>query len=93
MKARDVRFSLGHVLGAWVFVTPVLYPLNVGPNYEGLLSMNPMAAPVNAFKFGLLGIADVNLRDIGIAALITALTFVSGLWYFGRAEADAADKV
>ena len=91
--ARDVRFTLGYVLGFWVFLTPVLYPLNVSPKYAWLMPLNPMAAIVNAFKYGVLGIDVLNVRDLGTAALMALAIFVSGLWYFGRAEADAGDKV
>ncbi len=93
LVARDVRFTLGYVLGFWVFLTPVLYPLNVPDKYAWLMPLNPMAAIVNAFKYGVLGIDVLNLRDLGIAALLATAVFVSGLWFFGRAEADAADKV
>jgi lipopolysaccharide transport system permease protein len=92
LQARDVRFTLGYVLGFWLFLTPVLYPINVEPKYAWLLSLNPMTAVVNAFKFGVLGIGDVSLRDLAVTVTITAVVFVSGLWYFGRAESAAADK-
>lgn len=93
LQVRDVRFTLGYVLGFWVFLTPVLYPINIPARWAWAIALNPMAAIVNAFKYGMLGIEVLNLRDLGIAALISIVVFVSGLWYFGRAEGDAADKV
>jgi lipopolysaccharide transport system permease protein len=93
LQARDVRFTLGYVLGFWVFLTPILYPLNVSPRYAWALALNPMAAIVNAFKYGALGLPVLNVRDVGIAALITAAVFASGLWFFSRAEGSAADRV
>jgi lipopolysaccharide transport system permease protein len=92
MQARDVRFTIGYVLGFWLFLTPVLYPLNVGPKYAWLLALNPMVAPVNTFKYAVLGIGGVSLTEWIASGLVTAATFASGLWFFGRAEADAADK-
>jgi|CXWL01.1.fsa_nt_gi lipopolysaccharide transport system permease protein len=93
LQARDVRLSLNYVMGFWVFLTPVLYPIRVPAQYAWVISLNPMAAIVNAFKYGVLGIDVLNLGDLGIAALMTTGIFTSGLWYFSRAEADAADKV
>ena len=93
LYARDVRFTIGYVLGFWLFLTPVLYPLNVGPKYAWLLAFNPMVAPVNAFKYGVLGIGGVSATEWIISGAMTAATLISGLWFFGRAEADAADKV
>jgi lipopolysaccharide transport system permease protein len=93
LQARDVRFTIGYVLGFWLFLTPVLYPLNVGPKYAWLLALNPMVAPVNAFKYGVLGIGGVSATEWISSAIMTTIGFISGLWFFGRAEADAADKV
>lgn len=93
LQARDVRFTLGYVLGFWVFLTPVLYPLNVDPKYGWLMALNPMTPIVNAFKFGVFGIGTIGARDLVVSLVTTTVIFVSGLWFFGRAESDAADKV
>lgn len=93
LQARDVRFTIGYILGFWLFLTPVLYPLNVAPKYAWLLALNPMVAPVNAFKYGILGIGGVSPIQWLVSGSMSALAFGSGLWFFGRAEADAADKV
>lgn len=93
LQARDIRFTLGYVLGLWVFLTPVLYPLNPPAKWAWAMSLNPMAAIVDAFKYGVLGIPVLNLRALGIAAIITLVVFASGLIFFSRAEATAADKV
>ena len=93
LQARDVRFTIGYVLGFWVFLTPVLYPLNVAPERQWLLALNPMAAIVNAFKYGVLGIPVLNVQHLGLSAAIGTAILVSGFWFFSRAEATAADKV
>ncbi len=93
LQARDVRFTLTYVLGFWVFLTPVLYPLNVSPRWAWALALNPMSAIVNAFKYGVLGLPVLNIRDLGIAGIIIAVVLASGLWFFSRAEGDAADRV
>ena len=92
--ARDVRFTLAYVLGFWVFLTPVLYPLSQVPEkWRWLMLLNPMAAYVEMFKWGILGLGGIHQREIGIAVTITALVAASGLWFFDRSEAEAADKV
>jgi lipopolysaccharide transport system permease protein len=93
LQARDVRFTLGYVLGFWVFLTPVLFPLDLPPRWAWALMLNPMAAIVNAFKYGVLGLPVLNVRDLSVAAVIIAVVGLSGLWFFGRAEATAADRV
>lgn len=92
MVARDVRFTLAYVMGFWLFLTPVLYPLPRTGKYGWLLSLNPMAAVVNMFKHGVLGLDVLHLPDVGISLLLIGAVLGSGLWFFGRAEATAADK-
>jgi lipopolysaccharide transport system permease protein len=93
LHARDVRFTLGYVLGFWVFLTPVMYPLNVPDRWQWAISLNPMAAIVDAFKYGVLDIPVLNLQHLGIATLIAGVSLASGLWFFNRADASAADKL
>lgn len=93
MQARDVRFTMSYVMGFWLFLTPVLYPLNLSPKYAWLLALNPMAATVNGFKYGLLGIGTISPREWIISIMVTTIVLISGLWFFGRAEADASDKM
>jgi lipopolysaccharide transport system permease protein len=94
LVARDVRFTMQYVLGFWVLLTPVLYPLSQVPEkWRWLVLLNPMAAYVEMFKWGILGLGGIHPREIGIAVTITAIVAASGLWFFDRSEAGAADKV
>lgn len=94
MAARDVRFTLAYVVGFWVFLTPVMYPMSaVPPEWRAWMVLNPMASIVEAFKFGMLGIGSVEPWPMGVSAAIILVTLVSGLLFFNRAEADAADRV
>jgi hypothetical protein len=52
-----------------------------------------MAAIVNAFKYGVLGIPVLNVQHLAVSAAIGMAILVSGFWFFSRAEATAADKV
>jgi lipopolysaccharide transport system permease protein len=93
-RARDVRFSLGYVLGFWLYLTPVIYPLSAVPERFHLLAgLNPMTAPVEMVKAGLLGAGDVQTQTVVISVSIIALTLVSGLWFFGRMEASSVDHL
>ena len=93
MVARDVRFTLGFVLGFWIFLTPILYPLSAVPEqWRMWVMLNPMAALVETFKWGLLGIGSLDLVALAVAVVLIALTNVTGLMFFVRTEAEAADK-
>lgn len=92
MVVRDVRFTLTYILGFWLFLTPVLYPLPRTGKYGWLLSLNPMAAVVGMFKHGMIGLEAPTMLDVGVAMLVIGVVLASGLWFFGRAETTAADK-
>jgi len=92
LVARDVRFTLQYVMSFWLFLTPVLYPLPRTGEYGWLLSLNPMAAVVDMFKHGMLGLDVLHPREVGLSLIVIAAVVGSGLWFFGRAEATAADK-
>lgn len=94
LVARDVRFTLNYVLGFWVFLTPVLYPLSsVSPEHRWLVGLNPMTPVVESFKYGILGIDNAEPRLLAIAWVTTLVTLIGGLVFFTRAERNSADKV
>jgi lipopolysaccharide transport system permease protein len=92
--ARDVRFTLGYIMGFWIFLTPVMYPLSsVSPKWQGIMALNPMTPLVEMFKRGALGVGTVNPVHVGTALTVIAIIGISGIWFFARAEATAADRV
>jgi lipopolysaccharide transport system permease protein len=94
LVARDVRFTLGYVMGFWVFLTPVFYPLSsMPPRWQTVMAINPMTSVVEMFKWGALGIGTVEPTHIASSIIILAIVGTSGLWFFMRAEATAADRV
>lgn len=92
--ARDVRFTLAYILGFWVLITPVMYPLSaMSAKWQMAMAINPMTAPVEMFKTAILGSGDIRMAHVAISLAITLTVAGSGLWFFGRAEAEAADRV
>lgn len=93
-QARDVRFGLRYVLSFWFILTPVIYPFSVVPDqYRDLMAMNPMTAPVEMVKSGLLDAGDVTL--LAVLASLGWITLISatGLRFFLRSEAAAVDHL
>jgi lipopolysaccharide transport system permease protein len=91
---RDVRFTLMYVLEFWALLTPILYPLSAVPQkYQWIVFLNPLAGIVQAFKWGVLGVEDVNRVAFAVDAGIVLVVLLSGLWYFGRVEGDAVDRI
>jgi lipopolysaccharide transport system permease protein len=92
LVARDVRFTLNYVLGFWVLATPVLYPMPPESKYAWVASVNPMTAAVNTFKYGMLGLDVLSMRELATSLAFTVFLLASGLWFFTRHEASAADN-
>ena len=86
-RARDVRRLAQYVLGFWYFLTPVIYPIDEIPSdYRFLASLNPVTAPIETIKVGLLDIGEVTV--LGVAVFFGALVVVGavGLHLFSRRE-------
>ena len=83
--ARDVRHGLRFVLQFWLYLTPVVYPLDEIP--DGLRTaaeVNPMTAVVEMSKQGLFGSGEVTALSVGSALAFIAVLTASGLYFFSR---------
>jgi lipopolysaccharide transport system permease protein len=62
------------------------------PAQRQLLLLNPMAACVETFKWGVLGVGTFDPVALAAAALLTAAVVVCGLVFFSRIEMARADE-
>jgi lipopolysaccharide transport system permease protein len=93
-RARDARFVLRYVVGFWLFFTPVIYPLSVvPPGIRWLMYLNPLTAPVETFRWGMLPALEHSWAWFGYSTAVTLATFLGGVWYFTRSEAATMDKL
>jgi lipopolysaccharide transport system permease protein len=90
---RDVKYALPFLVQMGLFVTPVIYPLSeVPPRLQLVVALNPMTAPVEGFRYALLGTStrpDVVAISLGVGGLL----FVAGLYVFRRLERRLADVI
>jgi lipopolysaccharide transport system permease protein len=93
-RARDVRFIMRYVVSFWLYFTPVIYPLSMVPSeIRWLAYLNPLTAPVEVFKSGVLPNITVSWPWFGYSAAVTLAILVSGAWYFARTESATMDKL
>lgn len=91
---RDIRFTLRYILQFWFYLTPVLYPSSLIPDsWQMWSAINPLAAYVEAFKWGMLGMGEVGYGQWIGAICITGVVTAGGLWFFTRAESAALDRL
>lgn len=91
VKYRDFRYVVPFALQVLLFLSPVIYPINIlyYPGAEYLLAVNPMYAVIEIFRYPLLHRMDWVLVMISISSSI--VLFFVGLYYFKRTEHYFAD--
>jgi ABC-type polysaccharide/polyol phosphate export permease len=82
---RDVRMVLKYVVPFWMFVTPVLYPIDhLKGNTRMIAELNPLSSPVEMAKVGLVGAGSVRLYAAIWSIALIAGVFASGIWFMNR---------
>lgn len=91
---RDIQYLLGLVIMLWMYLTPIMYPVEIIPaRFKFIFSLNPMAVIINAYREVLLGQGNPNLGSLGIAFLMSIVIFAFGFYTFKKLEGKFADYV
>lgn len=91
VKYRDFRYVIPFALQVMLFLTPVIYPINIlyYPGLQYLLALNPMYAVIELFRFPILHQLDIPLLIISLGSSIFLM--LVGLYYFKNTEQYFAD--
>jgi lipopolysaccharide transport system permease protein len=93
-RYRDVRFVLPFIAQAWLFASPIAYPLSVVPRRWTLLfAANPMTGVIEGVRWSLLGAPPPAPLVTLVSAGTVILALVYGLRYFARVEGTFADRL
>ena len=93
-KFRDFAVLSGFLLQLWMYVTPLIYPLSKVPSqWRHFVALNPVAVPVESFRYMLLGTGSVTPSLYAISLGMTLVALVSGLVVFQRVEKTFIDTV
>jgi lipopolysaccharide transport system permease protein len=94
VKHRDVQYTVRYMTQVWMYITPVIYPLEHVPDrYRWLISLNPMAAIVEAFKWGMIGVGAPPGVPFAYSVFATLAVTSVGVWFFTRSEAGSIDRL
>jgi lipopolysaccharide transport system permease protein len=81
--ARDTWLTLRYVLSGLMIATPIVYPVTVIPEpYRWIAYLNPLAAPVDLFRWALLGYGQIPWLFVGLSALQALVLLLCGIWFF-----------
>lgn len=92
IKYRDVRYILPFLVQGLLFLTPVLYPINISSNrvVQFLLTLNPVSGALELMR-SLFTDYEINYEVVLISSSTTIVLFVIGILYFRKTENHFAD--
>ena len=94
VKYRDIRYAIPFLIQIWMFVSPIIYPLNMLPaKWQWLLAINPLTGIVHNFRVALLGHGSFDWRLLGISLAVTLVFLIYSTFSFRRMERYFADTI
>lgn len=94
IKYRDVRYIIPFLVQGLLFLTPVLYPINISNNLTAqfMLRLNPISGALELMRGIFVGY-KINYETVGISLVSSLVLFVLGILYFRKTESYFADLV
>ena len=93
VKYRDVRYALPFVMQVWMYLTPIIYPINFIPGRaRWLLELNPMSGIIEGFRSAFFG-QSIRWLGVSLATGLTAVVFLGAAHSFRQMERHMADII
>ncbi len=92
---RDFRYVTPFLIQVGMYATPTIYMLLPPDPSDGMklwLILNPLVAPIAAFRSCLLG-GPIPWDGLAMSAVVAVALFVLGCLYFRQVEDEFADKI
>jgi lipopolysaccharide transport system permease protein len=93
VKYRDVGVALPVLMQLWMFVSPIVYPIELVPaKFRVLYSLNPIVGLVEGFRAALLG-SKIPGFALAITTGVTVILLICAALVFRQTEKTFADVV
>ncbi len=94
-KYRDLAILVTFGVQLWMYVTPIVYPISQIENTfaRTVLMINPVTAPVEMFRYAVLGQGTIMPGCLVGSVVLTALIVVLGVMIFNKVEKTFMDTV
>ena len=94
-KYRDLSIVVTFGIQLWMYATPIVYPMSQlsGGFMETVLKINPVTAPVELFRYAVLGQGTISWFSYGLSWAITVLVVFAGIMIFNHVEKTFMDTV
>ncbi len=94
VEFRDVQYIVPLFIQLMMYASPVGYSANAVPAYlRPVYDLNPLVAPVEAMRWSLLGIGQLDVRGLAYSAGLAAALLAIGLAVFRLKERRFADVI
>ena len=94
-KYRDLSILVTFGVSLWMYVTPVVYPISqLGDGLmKTILMINPVTAPVELFRYAVLGQGAVMPGYLALSWGMTIVLLILGIMIFNKVEKTFMDTV
>ena len=94
-KYRDLAILVTFGVQLWMYITPVVYPMSqLGDGImKTVLMLNPVTAPVELFRYAVLGVGSVMPGYLVVSGAVTVLLLLIGIMTFNKVEKTFMDTV
>lgn len=94
-KYRDLAILVSFGVQLWMYATPIVYPISqLGDGLlKTILLVNPVTAPVEMFRFAVLGQGTIMPGALAISGILTLAILLVGIMIFNKVEKTFMDTV
>ena len=98
-KYRDLAMLISFGVQIWMYASPIAYDMHAmgafapGGKYHALYMCNPVTPIVNIFRYGFLGIGEIEWNFYIIGWCTTLVLLFLGVMMFNRVEKTFMDTI
>ena len=94
-KYRDLAILVNFGVQLWMYITPVVYPMSQlgGGLMKTVLMINPVTAPVELFRYAVLGQGAVMPGYLLLSGAVSIAVLLIGIIIFNKVEKTFMDTV
>lgn len=94
-KYRDLSILVTFGVQLWMYATPIIYPISTmgEGTMRFILQVNPVTAPVELFRYALLGKGEILIPSLIWSVIFTIFVALGGIMIFNRVEKTFMDTV
>lgn len=91
---RDIRHVVPLLTTVWMYLLPIIYPLELVPKkYLALYMLNPMVSIMDAYRKVALQGETPMWNYLGLSAAVSIIIMIAGYWMFKKLEPAFAETI